>query len=190
MNTFLKCFEHTKEELGYLKETLQSGRIDFMCLGTDKEKVSEEEFSLLYIISRPFFRSMKNFTDVDNINWEEGRCPVCRSIPSISIIEKESRRKYYCSFCGSVGYYKRIGCPHCLTENPRDITIISLEGEEGMRADACAKCKSYFKTFEGDLTVEHSLESLDIMSLPLDIVVQGKGFKRHSPNPVGMIRME
>ena len=83
----------------------------------------------------------------------------------------------------------RIGCPSCVTENAQDITIISLEGEEGMRADTCEKCRSYYKTFEGSMTIDHSLESLDIMSISLDIVVQEKGFKRHSPNPVGIIKM-
>jgi formate dehydrogenase maturation protein FdhE len=29
-------------------------------------------------------------------------------------------------------------------------------------------------------------EVADLMSLPLDIVVQEKGFQRRSPNPIGM----
>jgi formate dehydrogenase maturation protein FdhE len=29
----------------------------------------------------------------------------------------------------------------------------------------------------------------DLMSLPLDIVMQQKGFKRRSPNPLGMVNM-
>ncbi len=83
----------------------------------------------------------------------------------------------------------RVGCPNCLTENAQDITIITLEGEEGIRADMCEKCKSYVKTFENDLILYHSLDLLDIVSIPVDIVVQDMGFIRHSPNPVGLIRM-
>jgi FdhE protein len=132
---------------------------------------------------------MKSSADVDDIYWEEGRCPVCNAVPSLSVIEKESRRKYFCSFCGTGGYYTRIGCPNCLTDDPRDITIITLDGEEGMRADTCDKCMSYYKTFEGQMMADNSLEDLDILSLPLDIVVQEKGYKRLSPNPVGIIRM-
>jgi formate dehydrogenase maturation protein FdhE len=48
---------------------------------------------------------------------------------------------------------------------------------------------SYSKTFEGQMTEDNSMDELDIISLPLDIVVQEKGYNRSSPNPVGMMRM-
>jgi FdhE protein len=121
--------------------------------------------------------------------WHDGKCPVCSAVPSLSVIEKEAQRKYSCSFCGTAGPFMRIGCPGCLTEDPRGITIISLEGEEGMRADTCEKCGSYVKTFEGPMMEGHSMDMLDIMSITLDIIVQEKGFKRNSPNPLGMIKM-
>jgi FdhE protein len=189
INAFSASVNTVPEDLSFINDAMQSGEIDFISLLSD-EKKSEEEFSLLYIISRPFFKSMKNSENADNINWNEGRCHVCNAVPSLSVIDKESRRRYFCSWCGSVGHYKRIGCPSCLTDDPSDITVISLEGEEGMRADTCEKCKSYCKSFEGSMMLDNSIDELDIMSLPLDIVVQGKGYKRHSPNPVGMIRME
>ncbi len=184
-----KSLEFNPGELGELEDAMRSGKIDFMHLVHENETMPEEERQLLYIMSRPFFKSMKNAVNVDDMFWQDGRCPVCGSTPSLSVIEKESQRKYFCSFCGSQGHFMRIGCPCCLTENPQDITIITLEGEEGMRADTCGKCMSYFKTFEGSMTAEHSIDSLDIMSVPLDIVMQEKGFKRNSPNPVGIIKM-
>jgi len=189
MNAFSASVNTVPEDLSFINDAMQSGKIDFLSLVSD-EKIPEEDFSLLYIISRPFFKSMKDAGNADNMNWDDGRCPVCNAVPSLSVIERESPRRYFCSWCGTVGYYKRIGCPNCLTDNPQDITVISLEGEEGMRADACGKCRSYCKSFEGSMTEDNSMDELDIMSLPLDIVVQGKGYKRHSPNPVGMIRME
>lgn len=189
MNAFSAFVNTAQQDLSFINDAMQSGEIDFISLVSDEQK-SEDDFSLLYIISRPFFKSMKNSGNADNINWNEGKCPVCNAVPSLSVIDKESRRRYFCSWCGSVGHYKRIGCPSCLTDDPKDITVISLEGEEGMRADTCEKCKSYCKSFEGSMMSDNSIDELDIMSLPLDIVLQGKGYKRHSPNPVGMIRME
>lgn len=183
-----RILDISSDELDILKEKMHSGAIDFMRLKSEKETMPEDEFQLLYIISRPFFRSMKGSMNMDNMFWQDGRCPVCNAVPSLSVIERESQRKYFCSFCGSRGTYLRIGCPACLTSDPQDITIITLEGEEGMRADTCEKCKSYYKTFEGSMTADRSIDSLDIISIPLDIVVQEKGFKRHSPNPVGIIR--
>jgi FdhE protein len=132
---------------------------------------------------------MKNAVNMDEVFWQDGRCPVCSAKPALSAIEKESQRKYFCSLCGTAGSYKRIGCPGCLTEDPQDITLITLEGEEGMRADTCEKCKSYVKTFESSMTEGHSMDSLDIMSIPLDIIVQEKGYKRHAPNPVGIMKI-
>jgi len=188
MNAFSDSLDISPGRLISLKDAMESEDIDLMSLRFD-DTILEDEFPLLYIIGRPFYKSLKSSTDVDNIYWLEGRCPVCNAVPSLSAIEKESKRKYFCSFCATEGYYMRIGCPSCLTDDPQDITVVTLEGEEGMRADTCDKCMSYYKTFEGQMTAERTLDELDIMSLPLDIVLQEKGYKRLSPNPVGMIRM-
>jgi len=189
MDALSRGLDFNPQELGDLEDALLSGNMDFMRLVHKNETMAKEECQLLYIISRPFFKSMKNAVNMDDMFWQDGRCPVCSAKPALSAIEKESQRKYFCSFCGTVGSYKRIGCPGCLTEYPQDITIITLEGEEGMRADTCEKCKSYVKTFESSMTDGHSMDSLDIMSTPLDIIVQEKGFKRHAPNPVGIMKI-
>ncbi len=181
--------DFTAEEVGKIKEALSSGKIDFMDLTSDNGKMSEDDFQLLYIISRPFFKSMKNTMNMDNMFWPDGSCSVCGAKPSLSLIEKESQRKYDCSVCGNEGYYMRIGCPSCLSENPQDINIITLEGEEGMRGDLCDRCKSYCKTFESSMIADHSIEYLDILSIPLDIIAQEKGFNRRAPNPVGLMKM-
>lgn len=177
------------DEAHSLKEKMRSGEMNFFHLLSDEEEIPEDEFALLYIMSRPFFRSLRHSANMDNSYWQGGRCPVCTGVPSLSTIEKERPRKYVCSFCGSIGYYQRIGCPNCLTEDGRDITVITIDGVEGMRADACEKCKSYSKSFDGFLATEHTPDELDIMSMPLDIIVQGKGFQRNSPNPLGLKKM-
>lgn len=177
------------DELDDLEDAMHSGKIDFMRLVRENEAMPEDEYRLLYIVSRPFFKSMKTAVNMDDMFWGDGRCPVCSAKPSLSLLEKEAQRKYFCSFCGTSGTYKRIGCPACLTEDPRDITIITLEGEDGMRADTCEKCRSYVKTFDGSVTEGNSMDLLDIMSIPLDIVVQEKGFKRQAPNPLGIMKL-
>ena len=188
LTAFSNSLSIMPEELISIKNAMQSGDLDLMSLRFD-ETISEDEFSLLYMIARPFYKSMKSSAEMDDIYWQEGRCPVCNAVPTLSTLGKESRRKYFCSFCGSRGNYARIGCPNCLTDDPQDMTVITLEGEEGMRADTCDKCMSYCKTFEGQMTADNSLDELDIISIPLDIVVQEKGYSRLSPNPVGMMRM-
>ena len=189
IDTLSRSLEVNPGELGGLEDAMRSGNIDFMRLVNGFESIPEEDYQLLYIMSRPFFRSMKNAVNMDDMSWQDGRCPVCNAVPSLSTLEKESRRKYFCSFCGTRGYYTRIACPNCLTDDPQDITVITLVGEEGMRADTCDSCMSYSKTFEGQMTTDNSMDELDIISLPLDIVVQDKGYKRLSPNPVGLMKM-
>lgn len=188
IDAFSKSLDFNGEAAG-LRDAMLSGDVDFMGLISAKNSVPDEEFQLLYIISRPFFKSMKGAVHIDDMFWQDGKCPVCSAVPSLSVIEKETQRKYLCSYCGTAGSYLRIGCPGCLTDDPRDITLITLEGEEGMRADTCEKCGSYVKTFEGSMMDDYSIDTLDIMSIPLDIIVQEKGFKRNSPNPVGVINV-
>jgi len=184
-----ECLDFHPGQLGDLEHALYSGDIDFMSLVQEDHGMPEEEYRLLYIVSRPFFRSMKDTVKMDDMFWADGRCPVCSAIPSLSLLQKESQRTYFCSFCGTSGNYKRIGCPACLTDDPRNITIITLEGEEGMRADTCEKCRKYVKNFEGSMMEEISVDLLDIMSIPLDIVVQEKGFTRLAPTPLGMVKL-
>lgn len=182
-------FDFDPRALEGLRAALRAEKVDFMALTGGAGALLEDELQFLSIISRPFFRSMNRAAGRDNAFWDRGRCPVCGSVPCLSVIEKESQRRYFCSFCGCRGFYRRIGCPQCGNDKARDITIISLEGEEGMRADTCEKCMSYCKTFESPMMADHSPDALDIVSISLDIVVQQKGFFRHSPNPLGIIRM-
>jgi FdhE protein len=142
--------------------------------------------SLLYIISRPYFRSIRRHLNVDNIFWEDGRCPVCNSVPTMSVIEKNEFRKYRCSFCGTLGHYKRIGCPYCQSEKADRMDIIYSENDDRVRVDACMECRSYCKTAEASMLTVFDMEEIDLISLPLDIVAQDKGFVRRSPNPVGI----
>jgi FdhE protein len=189
MRAFSKSFGLDPKEMNKFKEALESGSIDFLMLRDDKVATSDEEFPVMYILSRPFFRSMKHLADSDDTYWQEGRCPVCNAVPSLSIIEREARRRYSCSYCGCIGLYKRIGCPFCKNYNPEKLNIMLPEDNDEIRIDTCSDCKSYIKTFQSSLTAEHFIDELDLMSLPLDIAAQNKGFLRRSPNPVGMVRI-
>ena len=126
--------------------------------------------SILFLISKPLFLAEGRKLDLNGIFWTEGKCPVCNSTPSVSLIGREEKRRFYCTFCETIGHWKRIGCPNCLTENTDDLSIISLEGEEGMRVDTCEKCKGYYKSFESYLLSEYSPDVLDLIRLPLDII--------------------
>jgi FdhE protein len=183
------------ERLSWFKDVITSGSVDFRRIPIDDVQLRHDEYSeeeldvILYFISKPFFLHEKQKLSLDGIYWDEGKCPVCNSVPSVSIIGREEKRRFYCSYCETVGHWKRIGCPSCLTEVPDNITIVMLDGEEGMRVDLCERCKNYYKSFNSSMLNEYTEEVLDLISLPLDIIVQKKGYYRSSPNPLGMKKL-
>lgn len=189
VGAFLRVFDLSPEEAEQIKGAIENGELDFMALRDLGGAKDDKLFSIKYVLGRPFFRSLNKTPDVEDVFWEDGRCPVCAARPSVSVLQKEYPRKYFCSFCGTVGKYKRIGCPSCGAEDAAAVDIIFLEEREDVRLDLCNSCRSYVKTFDAHLLAEHSLEELDLMSLPYDIVAQKKGFRRPSPNPVGIIDM-
>ncbi len=192
---FSSTLDIPMDHLAPLKEAMDLGQIDLSRLPLNETPAftlpyhEDEMFKILFLISRPYFLWLNIACNLNNTFWNEGKCPVCNSIPSLSSIKKGEERILYCSYCECSGHWHRIACPNCLTENFKDISIVILEGEEGIRADKCEKCKIYYKSFERYLTTGYSLDILDIISLPLDIVLQKNGYMRCSPNPLGMIRI-
>lgn len=188
-------FDIPGDILAPLKEAMRLGQIDLTRLPMNEIPSfslpyhADELAGILFIISKPYFLWLGKSYDISSKFWEEGRCPVCNSIPSLSFIKKDEGRTLYCSFCESRGPWHRIGCPGCQNRDAIKLDIIEIEEEKGLRIDLCNKCKSYVKTGSDNLLDDYTPELLDIISLPLDILAQERGYKRHSPNPIGMINM-
>ena len=195
LDSFSRVFSLPSGQLEPMKDAMRSGIIDFMLLPQGDAAafatpiMSEEMISLLFLVSRHFFRSIRRSLNVDNIYWEEGKCPVCNALPAISMLEEGDKRKYFCSFCGTMGHFKRIGCTNCQNEDPKLIDIIYASDDSKVRIDVCNNCKSYVKTIDMAKASFRDIEEADLISLPLDIIAQEKGFVRRCPNPVGMINM-
>ncbi len=193
--SFSSIFDMPEDSLTPLREAMRLGQIDLTRLPLNEIPAfslphhEDELMTILFLISKPYFLWLKNSYNLNNTFWQEGRCPVCNSTPSTSSIDESGRRYLYCSFCETTGYYKRIGCPVCLNDDPSKINIITAEGEDGFRIDTCDACGSYLKTVNFNLLNDLTPELADIISLHLDIIAQGKGYRRHSPNPIGMIRI-
>lgn len=192
---FSSVFGLPGENLASLKEAMKLGHIDLSRLPLNETPAfslpyHEDELSgLLFLLGRPYFLSLNEACDLGEMPWNEGRCVVCHSTPSLASIDAEGRRELYCSFCGARGVFRRMGCPVCLSADAGKVNIITLEGEEGFRIDTCDGCGSYWKTITGGALNELTADVADLLSLPLDIIAQGKGYRRHSPNPVGMTGM-
>jgi FdhE protein len=182
--------------LSPLREALERGNVDFTKLPLGESPAfplpyGEDDLAmLLFLASRPYFLAKCDACGPGaNRTWEEGKCPVCNARPVLSSLSADGRRQLHCSFCGTVGDANRDQCPSCLTLDPGSLKTYAFKGEEGFSVLVCDACKSYAKTIDADLLSTMSPDLADLMSLPLDIVMQQKGFKRRSPNPLGMVNM-
>ncbi len=189
---FSSSLELPEETLSPLKQAMELSEIDFTRLPLREIPAfslpyPEDDLAmLLYLLSKPYFLALAGGCRLNGRSWQEGKCPVCNGQPAVTWIGEEGRRQSSCSFCNTTGYVNRSGCPVCLTVDNAGQKILVFEKEEGFRIDTCDLCHSYVKTVDAGIVARWSAEIADLMSLPLDIIVQEKGYMRRSPNPIGM----
>ncbi|MEK6679769.1 MAG: formate dehydrogenase accessory protein FdhE [Nitrospirota bacterium] len=138
-------------------------------------------------------KGLNGVGDVVNKHWENSFCPVCGSLPSIGILggDRECGMSLVCSLCETQWDFKRLYCPFCGNDNHEWLGYLVTEGDEGYRINYCNKCKLYLKVV--DIRKKGNVYSYpveDILTLPLDILAQEKGYKRIAPNPLGMVMVK
>jgi FdhE protein len=190
-----KALELPEGSLSPLLQALELGEIDFTRLPLGDVPAfslpyAEDDLTmLLFILSRPYFFGLREARPADGGPWNEGRCPLCGARPAITSEEKDGNRQAFCSFCGTTGNQDSAGCPVCGMTEGAIRHFLSFEGGEGVRVHTCNRCRSYVKVLDQDLLVKSTVDLADLVSIPLDILVQQKGYIRRSPNPIGMVRM-
>jgi FdhE protein len=191
--SFSSIFDVSADVLTPLKEAMRFRQIDLSRLPLHEIPAfsmpyhEDELAGILFLISKPYFIRLGSSRGFLETSWVEGRCPVCNAVPSLSFIRQNEARQFYCSYCEYMGPWQRIGCANCRNSDPLRIEIIEIEEEKGFRIDLCNDCKSYLKTANGYMLDDYTPDLIDIVSIPLDIIAQGKGYRRHSPNPIGML---
>ncbi len=190
---FADIFELKIEEFEPLCQAMADGEIDFMRFPLDEfpslsslPYSQEEVVGLLFLLSRPYFLTLKESFPLDGSQWENGHCPLCSALPALTSIEDGPKRKLHCSFCGTSGPYRFIGCPGCGTVDTAKLNTIVSEDEPGFRVITCDECKTYVKVMESSVVNEMGVDLADMASLPLDIVAQEKGYVRMAPNPISL----
>jgi len=195
VDIFSHALELPEGSLSPLKHALELGEIDFTRLPLHEVPAfslpyAEEDLTmLLFLVSRPFFTALAKAFKLNGTIWEEGKCPVCYAQPSLSSLTRDGRMQIYCSFCGTYGLVPRAQCPLCRNQDPVLLNIFTFTGEEDFSVQTCDACKSYVKNVELEVLSRFGPDLADLMSLPLDMVIQQKGYRRRSPNPIGMIAM-
>lgn len=175
-----------------LKQAMEVRQIDFTRLPFHEVPAfslpyAEEDLSLmLALLSKPWFLSLGDACDLEGRSWDEGKCPVCNAQP-VLCWTSEGRRHATCSFCATAGYVAGTGCPVCAAAGKQQ--MLRFNGEDAFTISACSACMSYVKLVDPAALTRWSPDIADLVSLPLDMIVQEKGFQRRAPNPIGMTRM-
>ncbi|HOA83192.1 MAG TPA: formate dehydrogenase accessory protein FdhE [Thermodesulfovibrio thiophilus] len=195
LKNFSTVFQIPYESISFLKdEVLKSGKniikepSSLWSLQIQSEELSKEEVDrMLFILSKPFFVFLRR--DGQQASFmETGKCPICGTESSLSMITENNEKIMICPLCEHGGSFFRIGCPYCFNKDSSKIEL--LLDEEEIRAELCLECNTYIKSFKENHYMKYSDPFLiDLVSLPLDIVVQKRGYIRRSPNIVGLRRI-
>ena len=122
--------------------------------------------------------------ELDPETWRKGHCPICGSLPSLSLLKGEEGRRYLlCSFCGYQWRTDRLSCPVCNNKDQESLKYFCGEGEEAFRIDLCDACHHYIKTIDYRNLEESDPFLEDLATLHLDILAAQKGYRRAVPNP-------
>lgn len=193
---FVSSFNLPAEELQPIQTALANGEIDFMRMPLGEIPdfpslaIPEDELAgMFFLLSRSYFLALRETFPLDGNQWENGRCPLCSARASLTSVVEGPKRNLHCSFCGTTGPYRFIGCPNCETIDTTKLKTILSDDEPGFRVVTCDECQTYVKVVEAPILKEMTLDLADMASLPLDIVAQGKGFVRLAPNPISLKKM-
>lgn len=125
---------------------------------------------------------LRNAFDVRD--WTKGYCPMCGSLPFLSLMKEETGKRYLlCSYCGYQWRINRLICPFCNNNDHESLHYFCGEGEESFRIDLCDQCHQYIKTIDLRTTVDSDPCLEDIATLHLDLLASQKGYRRPVPNP-------
>ena len=115
----------------------------------------------------------------DEERWLRNYCPMCSASPAMAQlagINPERLRLLCCGRCATRWRYRRTGCPFCQNEDDRQLAVLAIDGEGGLRIDYCKSCCGYLKTYTGEGSEELLLA--DWTSIHLDVLAEDRGLKR------------
>ncbi len=190
---------HMAEQARKIEEAIDKKRIDlkkFLKKGLKKqriEQVAEESgldkkafYFLIQSSTRPSVEAGREQLrgEIDSEAWLKGYCPVCGSLPFLSLLKEEVGKRYLlCSYCGYEWRIDRMFCPFCSNKEQESLHYLFAEGEEAYRIDLCEKCHQYIKIIDYRKLEKSDPVLEDLATLHFDILASQKGYKRPVPNP-------
>jgi FdhE protein len=148
-------------------------------------------FVLFNALKGPFLEAAANCETIDMSAWEDGYCPVCGGEPAVAYMMGEGgKRHLICFRCETNWPYRRLTCPYCGHENPKDSGYLYSEDADyrTLSASVCNECQAYIKEWrvEGDELGDIHPQIEDLKTPGFDRAVEEEGFSRGAPNIYGV----
>jgi FdhE protein len=161
-------------DASFINEVAKTDRIDKNVLGV-----------MTYYSIQPALNlsaeQLSTYLDPDH-PIEKDYCPVCGSLPGLSILEGEGQRFLYCHFCWQKWPVKRLRCPFCENQDSHSLRYFYSESEIGYRVDVCDQCKKYIKTIDLRKITHPFYPPLEqVTTLHLDIKAKEMGLESGIP---------
>jgi formate dehydrogenase maturation protein FdhE len=111
--------------------------------------------------------------------WYRGSCPVCGGEPDFAALErKNGQRRLLCSRCDSEWAFRRVGCPFCGNDDPRQLAY--YPSDDGVyRLSVCEACRRYIKTIDLREAPDERLLMVErVLTVGMDLAAQEAGYRR------------
>jgi FdhE protein len=148
----LIAIEKDQLDVKRLFSSILDGDASFINELSETDKIDKNVFGVMtYYSIQPALNlsaeQLSTYLDPDH-PIEKDYCPVCGSLPGLSILEGEGQRFLYCHFCWQKWPSRRLCCPFCENQDSHSLRYFHSESEIGYRVDVCDQCKKYIKTID------------------------------------------
>jgi len=190
---------HIASQVEKIEQALHDGTMDLKALftGGGKEQTIGQVASdrgldkqvLSFLVrssTRPSIEAGRELLrgELDPETWRKSRCPVCGSLPTLSLLRGDGGMRYsLCSCCDCQWRIDRLSCSVCGSKEQRALHYFCGEGEDACRIDLCDTCHHYIKTIDYRSLEESDPSLEDLATLHLDLLAAQKGYRRAVPNP-------
>jgi formate dehydrogenase maturation protein FdhE len=129
---------------------------------------------------RPFLRAYADTLGrfVDAGAWYRGYCPICGGEPDMAALEKSGgRRSLLCSRCDAEWSYRRLGCPFCSNDDPKDLAFFPSD-DKVYRLAVCERCHRYIKTVDlRETPTKRPLAAERVLTAGMDVAAESTGYQ-------------
>jgi len=135
---------------------------------------------VLHSALQPFLRAEARALApfVTTATWYRGYCPICGGEPDMAALEKSGgRRRLLCSRCDAEWTYRRLGCPFCGNDDPKELAFFSSD-DNVYRLAVCERCRRYVKTIDlRETPTERPLAAERVLTAGMDVVAHDTGYQ-------------